>query len=431
MSEQVTRTKLSNGLLVQLKEIHSAPVISQWVWYRVGSRNEQPGMTGISHWVEHMQFKGTPLFPAGMLDRAISRDGGVWNAMTSLDWTTYYEKMPADKIDLALRLEANRMTESIYDPQEVESERTVVISELEGGENEPLVRLDKAIRHAAFSEHPYGHPVIGSVEDLNRIQRDDLYAHYRGNYVPNNAILAIAGDFDSTEMLNKIEEIYGAIPAGEVARQSIEVEPLQTQEKHVTVTGPDETTYVRLAYQSPRADSPDFFAFSVLDSLFSGPAGLNMFGGGSITNKTSRIYKALVEKEFAVAVGAGLQATIDPYIYDITAIVHPSQKWENVLSTIDGEISRLQDEMVSEAEIAKAVKQAKALFAYGSENITNQAFWLGYAEMFAKYEWFENFVAALEKITPQDVQRVAQTYLVPTRRVVGKYLPENTQEGAA
>ena len=127
--DSILRTKLRNGLEVRLKEIHTAPLISCWIWYRVGSRNEHAGTTGISHWVEHMQFKGTPSFPAGVLDRAISRDGGYWNALTWLDWTSYFETMPADRIDLALRLEADRMAHSKFSPSEVKSERTVIISE--------------------------------------------------------------------------------------------------------------------------------------------------------------------------------------------------------------------------------------------------------------------------------------------------------------
>src|SRR5512135_3428681 len=136
MTDNITRKVLPNGLTVHLKEIHTAPIISHWVWYRVGSRNEKSGATGLSHWVEHMQFKGTPTFPASVLDKAIAREGGVWNAFTHLDWTTYYETLPADKIDLALRLEADRMFNSIFDPDEVEAERSVILSEREGSENE-------------------------------------------------------------------------------------------------------------------------------------------------------------------------------------------------------------------------------------------------------------------------------------------------------
>ncbi len=145
MSDTIVKTQLSNGLTVHLKEIHTSPLISHWVWYRVGSRDEPPGLTGISHWVEHMQFKGTPQFPPSTLDKAVSREGGIWNAFTYLDWTTYFETLPASKIDLGLRLEADRMVNSLFQAPEVESERTVILAEREGHENEPLFLLGEAV----------------------------------------------------------------------------------------------------------------------------------------------------------------------------------------------------------------------------------------------------------------------------------------------
>ncbi len=172
----ITRLVLSNGLLVLLKEIHTAPLVSQWIWYRVGSRDEVAGRTGVSHWVEHMKFKGTPTFVAGTLDRAISREGGFWNALTHLDWTTYFETLPADKADLALRLEADRMVNSLFDPDDVASERSVIISERQGNENEPLFRLGEEVQAAAFRVHSYHHEVIGDLADLQSMQRDDLLA---------------------------------------------------------------------------------------------------------------------------------------------------------------------------------------------------------------------------------------------------------------
>src|SRR3990172_11482391 len=209
MSNSLTLTTLSNGLKVLLKEIHTAPIISSWLWYRVGSRDEVQGRTGISHWVEHMQFKGTDQFPAHVLDKAISREGGMWNAFTYIDWTAYLETMPASKIDLALSLEADRMVNSIYDAEEVASERTVIISEREGSENEPIFLLNEAVQSAAFSVHPYHHQVIGDKADLKTIFRDDLYNHYRKNYSPNNAVLAFAGDFDCQTILARISELFG------------------------------------------------------------------------------------------------------------------------------------------------------------------------------------------------------------------------------
>lgn len=414
-------------MLVNMKEIHSAPIISHWVWYRVGSRNEINGLTGISHWVEHMQFKGTPSFPPGVLDRAISRDGGFWNAFTFLDWTTFFETTPAEKITLALELESDRMVNSIYDVDEVNSERTVIISERQGNENEPLFKLDESIQNTAFPTHPYRNEVVGSIADLNAIQRDDLYRHYRTYYCPSNAVLALAGDFDPDEMLALVNKYYGEIPAGKPHAHLPELDqPLQSEQR-VEVKGPGETTYLQLAYRAPAAAENDFFIVSVLDSLLTGPSGLNMFGGGGISNKTSRLYQELVEKEFAISVFGGLQATIDPYLYSISVTVRPDRKPEAVLGQIDKTIQRLQQNLVSQTEIDRAIKQAKALFAYGSENITNQAFWLGYAEMFDKYDWFNQYVEHLNQVTPQQVQAAAQKYFAPERRVVGTYLPEEVQ----
>ena len=427
MSAEIRQEKLENGLLVNLKEIHSAPIISHWVWYRVGSRNEVSGKTGISHWVEHMQFKGTPRFPAGVLDRAISRDGGFWNAFTFLDWTTFFETTPAEKINLALELEADRMVNSTLLPEEVASERTVILSEREGNENEPLFRLDEAMQAAAFNHHPYRNEIIGSVEDLHAIQRDDLFAHYRSHYCPNNAVLAIAGDFDSDELLKVIRQYYESIPSGTVATHMPETEAPLQNEKRVEVQGPGDTTYLQLAYRAPAAANADFFTMSVIDSLLTGPSGLNMFGGGGISNKTSRLYQALVEKEFAISVSGGLQATIDPYLYNINVTVRPGHKPENVLKILDQEINRLQQTLIAQAEIDRAVKQARALFAYGSENITNQAFWLGYPEMFDNYDWFNQYVERLNLVTPQKIQTAMQEYLKSEQRVVGIYRPEEVQ----
>lgn len=422
MTETNTQTTLSNGMKILLKEIHTAPLISAWVWYRVGSRDEINGRTGISHWVEHMQFKGTPQFPSNVLDKAVSREGGMWNAFTYLDWTTYFETMPADKIDLGLRLEADRMTNSIFDKEEVASERTVVISEREGNENEPHFRLGEAVQGAAFRVHAYHHEVIGDMADLRSMTRDDLYDHYKTYYVPNNAVMAVAGDFETDQMLARVKELYEPIPAGGEPPRLARPEPEQKGELRLSVEGPGATTYVQVCYRFPNASHPDFFPLTVLDSLLSGPSSLNMFGGG-ISNKTSRLYRALVEKELTVGIGGGAQATIDPFLYNISMTIHPQRKPEEALSALDDEIKRIQDEIVNEDEVARAIKQARAIFAYGSENITNQGFWLGYAEMFADYNWFLTYLDNLAAVTPAEVQRVAQDYLQPKSRVVGTYIP--------
>ena len=419
---KVRRARLRNGLLVLLKEIHAAPLVSQWTWYRVGSRNERAGQTGVSHWVEHMQFKGTPTFPVGSLDRAVSREGGVWNAMTWLDWTAYYETIPSDRVDLALRLEADRMRNSSFAPKEVASERTVIISERQGYENEPTFRLSEEVQAAAFRVHSYHHEVVGDATDLITMTRDDLYGHYRTYYVPNNALVAVAGDFSAREMLDRIRRLFGKIPAATPPPQRTRPEPPQQGERRVTVEGPGETAYVEAAYHAPSAADPDFFPMVVLDSVLAGPSNFNMFSGG-ISNKTSRLYRALVETELAAGVSGGLAATMDPYLYSITATVRNGKSPEEVLAALDAELQRVVEKSIRQEEMERAVKQARAIFAYGSETVTNQAFWMGYAEMFATIDWFDNYLSSLAAVTTGDVQRVARRVLSRRNRTVGFYLP--------
>ncbi|TAK13820.1 MAG: insulinase family protein [Anaerolineae bacterium] len=419
----LTRTTLPNGLRVFLQEMHTAPLISQWLWFKTGSRDEAPGRTGASHWVEHMLFKGTPRFPGGLLDKAISRQGGYWNAMTYLDWTTYYETMPAAQIDLALELEADRFTNATFLPADVESERTVILSERQGNENSPLFKLDEAIQNAAYKNHGYHHEVIGHTADLQSMTRDDLYDHYRTHYVPANAVLALSGDFETGPLLERIRELYEPIPAAPEPPRPHRPEPEPEGEQRLTVEGPGETAFVHATYRAPHANDPDFHAHMVLDSLLTGPSNLNMFGGG-ISNKTSLLYQTLVDGEIAVSIAGGLQATLDPFLYTLHQTVHPARTPEEAIAALDEQIDAVQASAPSEAEVARAVKQARALFAYGSESISNQAFWLGFSEMLGGYEWFETYLDRLAAVTPADVQRAAQTWLAPHRRIIGTYIPD-------
>lgn len=416
----VRKVILDNGLTVLLKEVHSAPVISWWVLYRVGSRDEHTGHTGISHWVEHMLFKGTDKFPSGMLDREIDRCGGMWNAQTFTDYTAYYETLPADRIDLALELEADRMVNAKFIPEEVESERTVVISERQGSENSPLFWLNEEVAAAAFRVHGYHHEIIGDMVDLETMTRDDLYAHYKRFYMPNNAVAVAVGAFDSDEMLEKIKSYYGDIPAGELPTPFHRPEPPQQGERRIKVERAGTTAFLQIAYHVPPATEDDWFKLAILDSVLTGPSG---FGGGSISNKTSRLFKALVETQLAASIDGDMTPTIDPYLYELSVTVRDGCSTEEVEAVIDAEIQRLCNEPITETELYKAKKQARALFAYSTEGVTGQAFWLAFAENFDRYEWFEEYLTRLDSVTIADVQAVAQRYLRPQNRVVGYFVP--------
>ena len=421
MTESYSKHVLDNGLTVLLREMHTAPVISHWMWYRVGSRCEPSGKTGISHWVEHMQFKGTERHPARTADLDISRCGGVWNAFTYMDWTAFYETLPADRIDLALDLESDRMMNCLYDPEDTESERTVILSELEGLENEPSHRLKKAILQNAFTAHPYRRETIGSREDLLAMTRDDLYSYYRKHYLPNNAVLVMAGDFDTPDMLRRIEAAYGGIPAGSIPEYDVSPEgPIRNPET-IRIQGPCDVDILQMIWRAPSGHDPEIYPLTILDSVLTGPSSLNMFGGGHISNRTSRIYQALVKNGKAAAIGGGFSLTIDPYLYSSAALVVPGMDPLEAAGTIHEEIGRIVREGLSPAELEKARKQARAMFIFSSENITNQAYWLGCSSMFADPSWYTEYLPRLEQVTAEDVSRTAERWLRPENCLTGIY----------
>lgn len=429
MSLPITKTMLDNGLTVVLKEMHHAPVATFMVWYRVGSRNERPGITGISHWVEHMMFKGTPTFPGKILDRMISREGGFWNAFTWVDYTAYYETMPSSRIDLALQLEADRMTNTNMEPDEVESERTVILSERAMYENDPRFLLDEELTAAAFRVHPYHHEVIGDAADLQTITRDDLYNHYRRHYVPSNAIAIVVGDFETAAMLARLEELFGATPAGEPVAPVVRHEPPQSGERRVTVNGPGDTTYLTYAYRAPNADHPDYYPFVLLNAAFAGGSSLGMFAGGG-SNRSSRLYKALVSTELAAGASGSLGPTIDPFLYSISTVVRAGRTLAEVEAALDGELDRLAAEPVTQVELNKALKRAKAQFVFAGESISGQAQIIGAAEATTgDYRWYETVLDKLNEVTLDDIERVRQTYLRKKNRTVGIYEPETQSNG--
>jgi len=264
---------------------------------------------------------------------------------------------------------------------------------------------------------------------LETMSREMLFEHYRRYYQPGNAVLAWAGAFASDELLSRIRDLFEPIPAGALPPEVLRSEPEQHGERQVERHGPGETAFIEVAYSAPRGASDDFFVYLVLESLLTGPSNLNMFGGG-ISNKISRLYQKLVETDIAVAVGGGLQASIDPFLYQIIITMHPDHTPEEAVAALDAEIARVQQELPDASELARAVKQARALFAYGSESITNQGFWLGFAEMFDSYHWFQSYLDRLAEVTPEDVQRVARQYLQRSKRVVGIYRPNGKGDAA-
>jgi len=419
------KTRLSNGMSVLIKEVHTAPVASFWVWYRVGSRNEHTGITGISHWVEHMLFKGTNTFPKGTAEKAIAREGGVFNGMTWYDFTTYFATLPAARIELALHIESDRMVNALFDPDEVAAERNVIISERQGAENDPEFLLSEEVMAGAFRVHTYGIDTIGHMCDLETMTRDQLYAHYDTYYAPNNALAVAVGDFKADEMLQMIERHFGAIAGKPDAPPVSACEPQQKGERRVIVEEQGNVAYLKVVFRAPTVHEPDFFAVTALDAALTGASGMTFFGGG-LTNKSSRLYKALVETELATSISGTLIPTVDPFVYSLSATVRGDHTPAEVEEALEAELTRVVEEPVTEQELFKAIKQAKAQFAYSSESVTGQALWIGFSEIFADYTWSEKYVENLSAVTVDDVQRVAQKYLRRSNRTVGWYVPQGT-----
>ncbi len=418
--------RLSNGMLVLLRENHAAPVATCWLWYRVGSRNEVPGTTGISHWVEHMLFKGTPTIPKGEMDRLVARNGGTFNGFTSSDYTAYYETLPADRIELGLQIEADRMANALFEPAEVESERTVILSEREGHENDAEWWLGEAMMAAVYQIHPYRNEIIGWKSDLNAMTRQELYSHYQTYYMPNNAVLVLVGDFERDAMLARVEQYFGHLPAGPAIPPVRSVEPPQQGERRVTIRRPGAAQYVQIAYHTPDCRHADFAPLIILDAVLSGAKGLG-FGGGAQTNRSARIYRALVESQLASYASSSFRPSYDPGLFEFDATVQSDHTPVEVEQALIQEIANIQQDGVDEAEVAKAIKQTRAQIAYSSESVTSQALQLGMWELLDSYTRLDTLLDEVAAVTPADVQRVALAYLHENNRTVGVFIPTEEQ----
>ncbi|HEY3063273.1 MAG TPA: pitrilysin family protein [Chloroflexota bacterium] len=417
-------TTLDNGLRVILREVRERPLVGVWMWYRVGGRNELPGTTGVSHWVEHMLFKGGKRFGKGDITKEISRRGGALNAFTWIDCTAYYETLPSSELDLALAIESDRIYDTRIEPDEAEAERTVVISEREGSENYPEFWLREEVQSIAWREHPYRLGVIGPKSDLRAMTREHLFAHYKRYYMTNNASMVIVGDFDSAELLGKIHQEFDGHPrAVQPPPLGIEEQP-QTGERRVKVHRPGPTHYVMLAYHAPEASHADAAPMVVLSSVLGGASSPIAWGGARGLGRSSRLYRALVDGEIATSVSASYELTLDPYLFAFDATLRSGVEPARAEDAIVAEVERIQREGVPDAELARTKRQLHAQVVYSLEGVTNQGFALGFMDLVANdpAAW-ASFPTALQLVTSDDLQRVAQKYLVEQQRTSGWFMP--------
>jgi len=425
VTSPVRRTCLDNGLRVVIREVHTVPLVSVWCWYGVGSRDEAPGLTGISHWVEHMNFKGTARIPRDDMKGLVERFGGTWNGYTWIDQTTYMETAGRAALDRMLFLEAERMTSSLFDRDECESERTVIISELHGGDNDPEQLLETEVTAAAFRAHPYRHPTIGWLPDLQAISRDDLYLHYRRHYVPGNATLVVVGDVESDHVLRLAELYFGRIPPDSPPARLHVSEPPQLGERRVAIEREGTTAYLKCAYHAPSAIDPDFFPLLVLDAVLTGAKGLNLWSSFRVPppQRRSRLYTALVERGLASQVSGALLATADPFLYSLSFTAMAGVSLQNLEYEVRAALQPVIEGGVRDEEVARAKRQLRARLVFEDDSVTSLAHQLGYYETVVGPEFYPQLQGCIASVTPDQVRDVARRRLHAGALTVGTFHP--------
>jgi zinc protease len=409
----VQKTVLDNGLTVLTKEIHTAPVVSVQVWYRVGSRNETAGINGLSHQLEHLMFKGTTSRPI-QFGRLFNGLGSESNAFTSYDETAYFSTVERDKLEALLALEADRMLNALIGTEQLESEKRVVISELQGYENRPNYRLDRAVMRAAFPDHPYGLPVGGTKADVEQFDVAAVQDYYRTYYSPDNATLVVTGDFETEAVLGMVRSLYGELPqrtgtaaippANRVATRGTTPQPVVLHE-------PGSAALLTAVYPLPDIQHPDVPAIDLMDLILTAGRG-------------ARLYQSLVETGLASSVGAYPAEMIEPGWYDISVTATADQSLDTLDRVLQQTLETLRHQPVEAAELDRAKTQLRAYFVLSNQDVTSQANQLGYNQTVAgDYQYSDRYLAAIEQVTPADIQRVAQTYLDPTQRTVGFFEP--------
>ena len=416
---------LDNGLRVLVQALHTAPLASVWCWYRVGSRDESTGLTGVSHWVEHMNFKGTTNIPREKVKGIIEQFGGYWNGYTWIDQTTYTETATRDALDRMLFIESERMANCLYEPEDCESERTVIISELQGGENDPDTLLDQELTAVAFKAHPYRHPTIGWLSDLQTMTREDLYGYYRRHYVPNNATLVVVGDVETHDTMAAVERHFGLIAPHDVPKRALTAEPEQLGERRVVLSREGTTAYLKLGYHAPAAADPDFFPMLVLDAVLTGAKGINLWASFRTPppQRSARLYRALVDTGLASSVNGGLVPTADPFLYTVSVTAASGTPLARVEEVALAAIEEVRANGITVAELQKAVHQLRARLVFENDSITNIAHQLGYFETIGSWRNVASLESRIASVTVEQVAEVAARRLSATNRTVGWFEP--------
>jgi zinc protease len=419
LKDQVFETVLSNGLKVILLENHKVPLITFQVWYRVGSRNEEWGKTGLSHVLEHMMFKGTGKTGPLEFSRIVQENGGNDNAFTSRDYTAYFENLNSDRIQVSIDLESDRMQNLNLREDDFRTERMVVMEERRlRTEDNPAAVLQEQLEATAFQTQPYRWPIIGWMSDLERLTLEDLKKYYRLYYNPTNAFILVVGDFRKDDLLPRIEKAFGSYPRGEAPPQEKSVDPPQIGERRLFVKKEAQLPSIVIGYKVPNLREPDSYVLEVISTLLSG-------------GKSSRLYQGLVrDKRLVFDVDADHSLlSKDPSLFYLSADPLPGKEVAEIEKALDEEVERLQKTPVDDRELEKTKNQMESAFVYRQDSLFSQAMILARYEIALDWKAADDYLPSIRKVTPEDIQRVAKRYLVKDNRTVGILVPLPPKEG--
>jgi len=412
--EDVEVFKLDNGLKVLLLEDHDIPNIAMYTFFRVGSRNEYTGLTGVSHFIEHMMFNGTEKIGPGEFDRNMEFMGGSNNAYTGRDMTAYTDWFPASALEPMIQMEADRMQGAIFDSKVLESERGVVAEERRlttDNRNEAL--LEEQVVASAITAHPYHWDVIGWMSDIQNWKREAILDYYHTYYAPNNAVLILVGDFKTEDAIGLIKKYYSPIKPGPPSPAVHTTEPPQLGEKRVNMVKEAQTPCFIMVYHSPECTNPEFYPMSVIESAM-------------LDGKSSRLYQRLVrEEQLAIDVYGGIYETIDPFLFSFYVKPRPGTDLGKIEKIIEEELEKIKKEGISSRELQKAVNNIKSGFYNRLQTIAGKANLLGrYEILYGDFAVLFDQIKNYERLTPEQIKKAANRYFTDKNKTVGKLIPE-------
>ncbi|MFO5527583.1 MAG: M16 family metallopeptidase [Cuspidothrix sp.] len=416
ITENVRKKVLDNGLTVLTKEVHNAPVVTVQIWYKFGSGQEAKGVNGIAHQLEHLMFKGTSNRPI-QFGRLFSALGSDSNAFTSYDQTAYYNTAERDKLTALLTLEADRMKNSLIDPQDLASEKRVVISELQGYENSPEYRLNRAVMMSVFPDHPYRLPIGGTKADVEKFTVEQVREYYQKFYSPDNAVLVIVGDFETPRTLKKVEDIFGKLPKRQYSpHHLITPSPAPTSVPPVKLQEPGGNPLLQIIYPLPQIQQPDIPALEVMDYILT--AGRNSY-----------LYQELVESGLANDISANVASLRAGGWYEILVTGNGNQDLTKIDAVVMKALDKLAKIGVTVQQVEQAKNQLTAAVILNNRDITSQGMQLGNDQITAdNYQYTEDHLANIRQVQVADVTSVINKYLQPAARKVGLFEPTKKVE---